>query len=294
MSSRYLDRIRLVLDHIHDHLDGDLSVETLAGVAGFSSFHFHLVFTGLVGETVKAHVKRLRLERAAFLLRHTERAVVEIALDTGYETQESFTRAFKAAFGLPPKRFKKSHQPKDLYAPSAVHFDGSGTFAPIMNTTPDSVQLETRPAMVGIGLRHVGPYTSVGATFDALCQWAGRRGLFGPNTCMFGLAYDDPEVTAPEFLRYDACLSVDADKLAALELSDGVQRIQVPAAEYASILHVGPYAEFGSTYAELVGRWLPQSGREAAVGPCLEINLNSPRDTAPADLKTRIHLPLQP
>ena len=53
-----------------------------------------------------------------------------------------------------------------------------------------------------------GP-TQVGATWGRLCQWAGMRGLFGPDTQCFGVCYDDPEITPPDKIRYDACLTVN-------------------------------------------------------------------------------------
>lgn len=79
----YQARILRVLAHIQKNLDGSLSLEELAGVAQFSPFHFHRIFCGMVGESVKEHVRRLRLERAAHRLRHGGQPVTEIALDAG-------------------------------------------------------------------------------------------------------------------------------------------------------------------------------------------------------------------
>ena len=98
----YKERILKVLIHIQEHLDEPISLEDLGRVAHFSPFHFHRVFRGMVGESVKEHVRRLRLERAAHRLKFGEEAVTRIALDAGYETHESFTRAFKSLFGESP------------------------------------------------------------------------------------------------------------------------------------------------------------------------------------------------
>ena len=107
----YLDRIRRVLRFVQDHLDEPLTPERLAGVAHFSRFHFHRVFSGLVGESLSAHVRRLRLERAAGELRWTDRPVIDIALDAGYDAPEPFTRAFRGHFGEPPSRFRTRRDP---------------------------------------------------------------------------------------------------------------------------------------------------------------------------------------
>ena len=58
--------------------------------------------------------------------------------------------------------------------------------------------------------------------------------------------------------------------------------------------HTGPYASMGAAQRWRFGAWLAQSSREPANAPAVEEYLNSPRDTAPADLVTPIHLPLRP
>ena len=72
-----------------------------------------------------------------------------------------------------------------------------------------------------------------------------------------------------------------------------VQIRALPAAECAVLVHTGPYASMGAACRWLFGDWLEQSGREPADAPVVEEYMNSPRDTAPADLVTHIHLPLR-
>jgi AraC family transcriptional regulator len=69
------------LVHTQNNLDRPLSLEELASIASFSPYHFHRIFRGIVGESVKEHVRRLRLERAAHRLRFTGQPVTEIAFD---------------------------------------------------------------------------------------------------------------------------------------------------------------------------------------------------------------------
>ena len=65
----YKRRLLRVLVHIQQHLDDALGLEELAGLACFSPYHFHRLFKGMVGESVKEHIRRLRLERAASQLK---------------------------------------------------------------------------------------------------------------------------------------------------------------------------------------------------------------------------------
>ena len=136
--------------------------------------------------------------------------------------------------------------------------------------------------------RHVGPYSEVGTAWGKLMSWAGRQGLLRSRPTILGIVHDDPEVTPPEKIRYDACLVVDGAVRAEGEI--GVQ--EIGGGEFAVTTHRGPYEELSKTYARLLGQGLPTSGREPRSSPAFEIYRNSPTDTAPADLVTDIHLPL--
>jgi AraC family transcriptional regulator len=290
----YRKRILRVLVHIQTHLDENLALDDLARVAHFSPFHFHRVFRGMMGESVKEHVRRLRLERAAQRLKLGVQPVMRIALDAGYETHESFTRAFSLLFGMPPSQFRTSKRADShLKVPSGVHFvaDGSLTaFEPSrIGDRPMKVLVEDFPLRRVAFVRHVGPYRQVGSAWAKLMSWAASRGLLGPNTLAIGVAHDDPDVTPSDKIRYDACITVDQAFTAEGEV--GVE--QVGGGEYAVTTHHGPYQNVSQTLAQLCGEWLPTSGRELRSSPCLAILRNFPPDTPPDELLTDIYLPLQ-
>jgi AraC family transcriptional regulator len=271
----YQERISQVLTHIQQNLDGSLTLEELAEVACFSPFHFHRVFRGMVGEAVAEH--GLRLERAARQLRRTESAVLEIALEAGYETHESFTRAFADMFGMPPSEFRKDREASlEARLPAGAPSHASG------------FRVRRLDAMRVAFVRHVGPYNEVGKAWSKLYPWAARQGLLGPGTRVVGISHDDPDITPPDKLRYDAALIVNRPVARAGEI--GV--IEIPAAEYATAIHTGPYSCLSDSYAELAGKWLPGAGRELRSAPAIEFYLDSPQ-TVPADeLRTEICLPL--
>jgi AraC family transcriptional regulator len=98
-----------VLRHVAAHLDQPLSVASLADVAGLSPFHFARLFTALVGESPMSHVRRRRMQLA--VRRLSEGAppdLVQLAFECGFDSQEAFTRAFKASLGVTPGRFKRN------------------------------------------------------------------------------------------------------------------------------------------------------------------------------------------
>jgi len=284
-----------VLVFIQQNLDRELTLDELAGVAHFSPYHFHRIFGGMVGESVKAHIRRIRLERAAMRLKHSREPVTRIALEAGYRAHAAFTRAFRDLTGLSPTAYRARKRPlPPSGAPSGVHFSPDrppDAFNPLTQEDPAmDVQIRRfEPQRVAF-TRQVGPYDEVGRAWDALCPPLGAQGLLGADTSMIGLCYDDPEVTPPEKIRYDACVTVDDDFPPTGEI--GVQTI--PGGEFAVTTHQGPYHTLGETYSRLFGQWLPRSGRTSLSAPCHEVYLNDPEGTEPAELLTEIRIPLEP
>ncbi|MGB0696077.1 MAG: helix-turn-helix domain-containing protein [Rhodospirillaceae bacterium] len=82
--SAYHDRLQRVIDHIHSHLDEDLSLDRLAEVACFSPHHWHRIYHGITGETLSVTIRRLRLHRAAGQLSQSTTPLAEIAKVSGY------------------------------------------------------------------------------------------------------------------------------------------------------------------------------------------------------------------
>jgi AraC family transcriptional regulator len=290
----YTERLLKVLVHIQNHLDEELSLEALAAVAHFSPYHFHRIFRGMVGESVREHVRRLRLERAALRLKHGNEPVTSVAFDAGYESHQAFTRAVTALFGVPPSAFRRNHRSLRFpQAPSGVHYvpnGGPAALHPYTGGGPMEVHVETlQPKRVAF-IRHTGPYREVGATFGRLFAWAGQRGYLSPQSTFLGLAHDDQEVTPPEKLRYDACMVVDEGFAGEGEV--GVQ--EIAGGEYAVTVHRGPYHRVAETYYRLCGEWALQSGHELRSAPTFGVFLNDPNTTDPEDLRTEIYLPLEP
>ena len=137
-------------------------------------------------------------------------------------------------------------------------------------------------------LRHVGPYSRVAVAWDRLLPLLGSQGRLGGAPMFIGISHDDPAITAPSRLRYDACVTVDADFTGEGDIS--VQTIA--GGEYAVTPHAGPYGTLPDTYAALLGQWFPRSGRELGSTPCFEVYLNSPESTSPRDLLTDVYAPI--
>lgn len=104
----YHKSINRVLEYIQEHLSENTDLKTLAGIANLSPFHFHRIFKITIGESLAGYVQRLRLEYVAEQLKHSRLSLGELAVKTGYSSEQALSRAFKKYFSLPPSVFKAS------------------------------------------------------------------------------------------------------------------------------------------------------------------------------------------
>lgn len=95
------------LDFIEEHLQEDISKEELAQLSCLSPFYFQRLFKRLTGRPVLEYVKMRRLAQAASALEDREKRILDIALDFGFASHASFTRAFKEAYGISPEEYRK-------------------------------------------------------------------------------------------------------------------------------------------------------------------------------------------
>jgi len=95
----YTARINRVMDYIAKNLDKAIDLSVMAEIASFSPYHFHRIFTFVVGETPNNFLSRIKLEKAGQLLQDNQKvAISEIAYQCGFLNVSSFSRAFKTHF----------------------------------------------------------------------------------------------------------------------------------------------------------------------------------------------------
>ena len=275
---RYETRLNRLLEHIYDHLDEPLDIERLAQIACLSPYHWHRIYQAMHGETVASTVRRLRLHRAAGYLANGSMPIAEIAERSGYSSLQSFSRTFRAVFGMPPAQYRK----QGTHSRFKPALSGDGQM------TTREVEIREVPAMQVVTLDHTGSYMQIGKAFDALVGWLAARDLLSPEMRMVGIYYDDPGIVAEAELRSKAGVVLPGDVSVAAPV--GVTPLR--GGQYAVLRHKGPYSDMHAAYEWLYGTWLVQSGREAADAPVFEEYLNNPKETAPADLLTEICLPL--
>ena len=100
--------IREIHDHLTEHMEQRVTIEELAHRYLINPTTLKTVFKQVYGNSLAAHMKEHRMEKAASLLRETELSVAEIAGQVGYESQSKFTAAFKEQFGQLPKEYRRT------------------------------------------------------------------------------------------------------------------------------------------------------------------------------------------
>lgn len=100
------EQIQLTVDYIEQHLSEEMKIENLAKLASLSPFYYQRLFHRLVKRPVKEYIKLRRLAKASEALLGNNKRILDTALDSGFSSHETLTRAFNDAFGMTPEEYR--------------------------------------------------------------------------------------------------------------------------------------------------------------------------------------------
>ncbi|WHN65436.1 GyrI-like domain-containing protein [Cysteiniphilum sp. QT6929] len=278
------DKLQKVITYIAKHLDEKLSLDQLSDIACISKYHFHRLFTAHVGLSVQQYIRWLRLKRAAHqLIVESDKSIINIAIDAGFESHESFTRAFKQTSGISPKAFRMQ---KDwsLWEKAPYQLSQEG----IKEMNVEIKEMKARRLAV---VEHRGDPKFMGASVNQLVTWAKAQTMdLKPKPGeAFGFAYDDPKTTPVTEFRFDLGITVPES----LKMSQDVIEKYLPAGRYATALHKGSRDNIDQLIYALYRDWLPNSGEELADLPCIFCYYNFDHEVADTELLTECWLLLK-
>lgn len=273
--SNYTRRIDRVTDYIRDHLYESPSLDELAAVAYLSPFHFHRIFTAITGETVNSCTNRMRLEKAARLLKYSKKTATEIAFECGFSSSSTFSRSFQKHFETSPTKYRKrtdlknSKIRKDLFPVNEYLLPMSD--AKLKSSFP--VEIKEFPERRVAFIRVIDAYreNSVADAFGLIVKWAKRKCLFQSET-IFGMSIDDPMVTPKEKYRYEACITIPESLK--LGHDEGLSEMTIPASKYAVAQVSGDIKIVATATEYLFNKWLFASNFEPEHLPALEVFLD--------------------
>lgn len=275
----YEGRIRKVLDYIDSHLSEYLNVQQLSDLGNFSMYHFHRIMRAHLCEPLMQYISRRRVEWAASLLITQDSPVSEIAVKVGFEEASSLNKAFKRHLGESPTVFRKKM--RRLYLNNNQFKKEE-----VMKVVPVFITIKDTPVIFS---EAIGMYqNSAAQAWEKVCGYAAPKGLMGPNTEFIGISLDDPNVTATDKLRYQACLTVEK----ALDADGAIGSKVIAGGKYAVFTHKGSYNNFQSIYNYIFGEWMQNSDQQVKDEMAFEKYLNSPDQVPEEELLTEIWVPL--
>jgi AraC family transcriptional regulator len=252
-----MQRLRTVLDYLHQRLGDKLSVEALAEVAGTSKYHFHRQFTAEFGISVYKYVQLARLKRASSKLAYrAHESVLDIALDSGYEGPEAFSRAFKQLIGQAPSEFRAAPD-WQKYRRAVQPIDEMRKVHMKQQWQNCDVRIVEVPDIHVAMLEHRGDPARIGDTVRRFIAWRKAVKLSPKTSATYNILYHDPNDTPPAEFRLGICAATQEP----IEPNDaGVANSLIPGGRCAVLRHVGSEDTFGDAVMYLYAVWLPESG----------------------------------
>ncbi|MCK8524129.1 AraC family transcriptional regulator [Aquimarina sp. D1M17] len=222
MIQEHASRINNALLYIEDNLDSELSLDTIAKVAHYSPFHFHRIFKTITNEPLQVYINRKRLEKtAALLFRKKETPISEIYTKYGFNSNSSFTRAFKKFYGISPSEFRNISPSR--YSKICKLNSKNGQITQVfeeyicnINNLKNWIQMNAKieiknmPEQDVAYITHIG-VKDLGSTFYKLVQWSRQKGLYEQPDFKMGTIYHDSfKITSLDKIRMSACVLLDA------------------------------------------------------------------------------------
>jgi AraC family transcriptional regulator len=281
----YQARMRRMLDHIDRHLDGDLDLDTVSGVAAFSKFHFHRQFTATFGLSVHRYVQLARLKRASYQLAYgNAQSVTDIAMDAGYDAPDAFARAFRQRFGQSPSSFRTSPD----WEPWLAAFGPlDNARSKLMQTTfsKDDVTIRDVPATPVAIMEHRGDPAMLGATIQRFIAWRKAANLHPRTHPTFNVWRSERRPRSPADYSVDLCVGTDRPFQAN---GEQIKAGLIPGGRCAVLRVTGYTDNLEPAALTLYRDWLPASGEEARDFPiyCQRLSFfpEVPEHEAAADL----------
>jgi len=281
MASSNQDRIQAVLDYILTHLQEPLSIEALAEIGAFSTYHFHRLLRSYLGEPLGSYIKRMRMEKAANWLTYTDMPVADIAYQVGYETPSAFTTAFHKHFGLSPIEFRKQrNQPtkkEGLETPEGFAFD----------PVPEFVQLTTQ-RLACVQVRGAYGGAAMGQAWGTLLATAGQWGWLTAESLRIGIPHENPELSGTDQWLYHACVSISQE----VEPATPIQVKELAGGHFARFRYQGSHEHLDVAYDRIFNDWLLPSSHQLRDAEIFDIYRNTPLEVSPDTLITDIHIPI--
>lgn len=265
----YLKQVQLGIDYIEAQLDFDISLAQVAITAGISQWHFQRIFKALTNETLKTYIRSRRLANSLEKLLVTDARIIDIALSAGFESQESFTRAFKKTFDMTPNEYRQIGNKSLFLKKAQINAEYLQHINQNISLEP---QIYNQQKLLLVGLKT--QFYSVDSEKNNIAEklpplWDDFLSRIGEiESAIMGVCYGVVQQTKDKTDHLEYVAAVAVSKLATLPQK--MVSLEIPATTYAKFTHKGEVKNINNTVNYIYSSWLLQSGMRHTYGADLE------------------------
>jgi len=284
-----LRNMNRALHYIEENLTNDIDFREVAKLALCSEYHFKRMFSFLAGITLSEYIRRRRLTLAAFELKDNNMKVIDIALKYGYNSPDSFTRAFQNLHGITPSEAKKNGYSLRAFPPMTFQLS-------IKGGNEMNYRIEEKEAFHIVGIKERVPIIfhgvnpKIAAMWESLSDETINKLKKLSNVKPLGLlsaSVNFSEGRMEEKGELDHYIGVATTK----ECPDNLIQLEVPALAWAVFEAVGPFPDtLQDVWGRIYSEWFPSSNYEQVEGP--EILWNEHKDVTSPTFKSEIWIPV--
>ncbi len=283
-----LKQMNLAMHYIEEHLTGKIEFQQVARLACCSEYHFKRMFSFLSGFTLSEYIRLRRLTLAALELHNHNVKIIDLAVKYGYNSPDSFTRAFQGFHGITPKEARKNGASLKAVPPMTFQLTVKGG-----NQMNYRIEKKGAFQIVGIKKRITMIFAGVNPQMDSMWQSLTMEDIIELkalcNTEPAGIlcASANFEERVVEGTELDQYIGVATTKIAPKRFST----LPVEASIWAVFTAEGEFPKaLQDTWAKIYSEWFPTSGYELTGGP--EILWNESKDTSSPNYKSEIWIPV--
>lgn len=296
-------KINNAIHYIENNTHKKLVLKEIAKQAYLSPFHFHRIFTAIVGETLHSFIIRKKIEKAARLLLHkpNEFTITEIGEAVGFNSLTSFSRAFKKFYGLAPKTFRQNTPSRFSKICKTESKNGIvntelqqyiynfKTHLNFIEMNAKKIEVTTVEAITVAYVSHIGNPEKLEQSFDILLKWAYPNNLFNEKTKVITVYHDSPKITAISKLRMSACISLSEDNIT---IPRDINTTEIIGGRHVIARYeISPHQFENAWEATFV--WLFDKGFKVKDNPPFEIYHNDFRAHPEQKVLVDLHIPVE-
>lgn len=207
----YYERIQKSLEYIEDNMEGSIELEIIAQKAYMSLAVFYRIFFALIGYSPKEYIRLRRIHHAARWLHDSNRKIIDIAMDCGYQSSDAFSKSFRNITGFLPEEFRKQNKNFVFERINLMEKYFDLTDSSLMEKYPDIKILKQLEPFRVISYKAYGK-TPENDAFEFIKQWAEQLELLNVESQYRIFGFDIPNSLKEDGSHgYEVWITVPSD-----------------------------------------------------------------------------------